>query len=79
MPTIIHVKGYRLYFVSFDGSEPMHVHVRRDGRNAKVWIETMTFAWSQFKDHEDATILDMVRENQSLVREKWHEYFGNQA
>ena len=37
MPTIIKVKGYRLFFVSFDGSEPIHVHVRRGDFSAKVW------------------------------------------
>ena len=29
MPTIIRVKGYRLFFVSLNGSDPTHVHVRR--------------------------------------------------
>jgi len=76
MPTIVIVNGYRLYFVSFDGSEPMHVHVRKEHRNAKVWIESMSLAWSQFKDREDATILGIVRENEDLIREKWHEHFG---
>jgi hypothetical protein len=38
MPTVIKVKGYRLFFVSFDGSEPIHVHVRRGNFSAKVWL-----------------------------------------
>lgn len=77
MPTIVHVRGYRLYFVSFDGSEPIHVHVRKEARTAKVWIETMTFAWSQFKEHENKEILDILRENEALIREKWHEHFAD--
>ena len=36
MPTIIKVKGYRLFFVSFDGSKPIHVHVRHGDFSAKV-------------------------------------------
>jgi len=76
VPTIAIVKGYRLYFVSFDGTEPMHVHVRKGNDSAKVWIESMSFAWSQFKDHENADILRIVRENENLIREKWHEHFG---
>ena len=75
MPTIAYVKGYRLYFVSFDGSEPMHVHVRKDNRSAKAWIEGMQLAWSQFQEHENAEILRIVRENEDLIREKWHEHF----
>lgn len=76
MPTIAYVNGYRLYFVSFDGSEPMHTHVRRDTRSAKVWIEGMEFAWSQFKEHENTEILRILHENEGLIREKWHEHFG---
>ncbi len=76
MPTIANVKGYRLYFVSFDGSEPMHVHVRKGNRNSKVWIVPMTFAWSQFRDHENTSILQIVRDNENPVREKWYGHFG---
>ncbi len=75
MPTIAHVKGYRLYFVSFDGSEPMHTHVRKGTLSAKVWIEPMRFAWSQFKQHENSEILHILRENEDLIREKWNEHF----
>ncbi len=77
MPTVIYVKGYRLYFVSFDGSEPIHVHVRKDNRNAKVWIDSMSFAWSQFTEHQTTVILRIVREHEDVIREKWHEHFGH--
>lgn len=76
MPTIIYVKGYRLYFVSFDGTERMHVHVRKGNQNAKVWIGSLTFAWSQFREHDSVEILRIVKGNEHLIREKWHEYFG---
>lgn len=76
MPTIIYVKGYRLYFVSFDGTERMHVHVRKGNQNAKVWIGSLTFAWSQFREHDSFEILRIVKGNEHLIREKWHEYFS---
>jgi len=76
MPTIIRVKGYRLFFVSFDGTEPIHVHIRRGDLSAKVWLEPMRIAWSEFKDHEDRDILCIVEQHANLVREKWHEHFA---
>ena len=76
MPTIINIKGYRLYFVSFDGSEPMHVHVRKDNLNAKVWVKSMEFAWSQFNRQENANIIRILRDNIEMVQEKWYEHFG---
>jgi len=76
MPTIIRVKGYRLFFVSFDGSEPIHVHVRRGDLSAKVWLDPLRMAWSEFKAHEDRELLRIVAENETLIREKWHEHFA---
>jgi len=76
MPTIVWVKGYRLYFVSFDGAERMHVHIRKENRSAKVWISPLGFAWSDFKAHDNKAILGIVAENMELIREKWHEHFG---
>ena len=76
MPTIVNIKGYRLYFVSFDGSEPMHVHVRKDNKNAKVWITPLAFAQSQFNEHENGVIIKILRNNVEIIQEKWHEHFG---
>jgi hypothetical protein len=76
MPTIIRVKGYRLYFVSFDGSEPMHVHIRKGDRDAKVWLSPLSVAWSDFSAHDNRVMLEIVKENAGLIREKWHEHFA---
>ncbi len=75
MPTIIRVRGYRLFFVSFDGSKPIHVHVRRGDFSAKVWIDPVRIAWSEFKAHENREIRRIVAEHADLVKGKWHEYF----
>jgi hypothetical protein len=76
VPTILHVQGYRLFFVSFDGSEPIHVHVRKGNRSAKVWVSSLSFAWSNFRLHENSAIRRIVEENAEMIREKWHEHFG---
>lgn len=78
MPTVIRVKGYRLYFVSFDGSEPMHVHIRKGSQSAKVWLSPLSIAWSEFKQHENEELLRIVGGNSELIEEKWHEHFGRQ-
>lgn len=64
-----------MFFVSFDGSEPIHVHVRKGNQSAKVWIVPLGFAWSEFKEYENKAILRIVRENEDLIREKWYEHF----
>jgi hypothetical protein len=76
MPTILRVHGYRIFFVSFDGTEPIHVHVRRDDYNAKVWMNPLKFAWSEFKPHEESEITKILDANRVLIEEKWNEHFG---
>ena len=40
MPTIFHYDGFRFFFYSNEGDprEPMHVHVMKDGHEAKFWL-----------------------------------------
>ena len=40
VPVVLRYKGFQLFFYSNEGSprEPMHVHVRGDGREAKYWM-----------------------------------------
>lgn len=75
MPTVIIVSGYRLYFVSFDGSEPIHVHVRKDNQSAKVWLSPLGIAWSEFNARDTRSVLRIVEENAELIKKRWYEHF----
>jgi len=61
---------YRVGFFSFDLAERMHVHVRRERRECKVWIEPgIEVAWnSGFAGHEVNDIVRVVRENLALIK-----------
>jgi hypothetical protein len=39
MPTVLRVAGYRFFFVSLDRSEPPHIHVKRERKVAKLWLD----------------------------------------
>jgi hypothetical protein len=40
MPRIAGIPGpYRLFFTSFDCNEPSHVHVERQNKTCKFWLE----------------------------------------
>ena len=39
MPTILRVGPYRFFFYSGDRSEPIHIHVEREDKIAKFWID----------------------------------------
>ena len=40
MPTVLREDGYRLLFYSNEGDprEPVHIHVMKDGAEAKLWL-----------------------------------------
>ena len=39
MPNVFYENGYRFYFFSDEGFEPMHVHVPRAEDEAKFWLD----------------------------------------
>ncbi len=38
MPTIIQVKGWRVFFFANERNEPIHVHCKKGNANCKFWI-----------------------------------------
>lgn len=41
MPTILREGPYRFFFYSGDRDEPAHVHIERDDRIAKIWLQPL--------------------------------------
>jgi len=39
MPTVLRRGPFRFQFFAGDGSEPRHIHVVRDGADAKFWLD----------------------------------------
>ncbi len=77
MPTILRIQGFRVYFWSYEPSEPPHVHLDKVGASAKVWLESVAQASNVgFPAHELGVILRLVRVQQPTLPEAWHEFFG---
>ena len=69
-PTVLVEGPYRFFFFSSDGGEPPHVHIRRDDRVAKFWIEPARLASSGgFSRAETLEIRRLVEEAQSRREE----------
>ena len=77
MPTIFRSGPYRFFFYSGDGGEPPHVHVERDDREAKFWLDPVRLERSGgFARREIKTIRDIIEENQQTMLDEWNEYFN---
>lgn len=76
MPTILRQGPYRLFFYSGDGDEPMHVHVERDNRVAKFWLDPVRLQRDGgFRQPEIARVTEMIEEHRMKIIEAWNEYF----
>ena len=38
MPTILFIYGWRIFFYSNEGNEPVHVHAEKGGMECKYWL-----------------------------------------
>ena len=75
-PTVLQSGPYRFFFFSSDRGEPIHVHVARDRRTAKFWLEPVRLDYSHgFASTELGKVEALVRSHKSELVEAWHEFF----
>jgi hypothetical protein len=73
MPVILRLKGYRIWFYEADLDEPIHVHVGKEGKQAKYWIEPVTLArTSRFRQHELNEIERILLQYSDAIIEIWN-------
>ncbi len=76
MPTVLRVGPYRLFFYAGDRDEPPHVHVERDDRIAKFWLDPIRLQRSGgFSRTEVGQIQKLVSNHQTALLEQWDAYF----
>lgn len=76
-PTVLQSGPYRLFFFSSDRGEPVHVHVARETKAAKLWLAPVRVEYNHgFGAAELRRIEALVARHEDDIREAWHEYFG---
>jgi hypothetical protein len=77
MPTVFRSGPYRFFFYAGDRDEPHHIHVDRDDKAAKFWLDPIRLQSSGgFNRVELKQIRSIIEENQEFFMEAWNEYFG---
>jgi len=78
VPRIKDLPGpYWFYFYSFDCDEPRHVHVRRDRRSCKFWLEPIGLERNRgFAERELSEIRSLIEKHYDRIIEAWHEHCG---
>lgn len=73
MPTVLRSGPYRFYWFSHDAIEPPHIHVDRDDRSLKIWLDSLAVARNDgFGPVEKGRIVALVRAHRGWLLEEWH-------
>ncbi|MCB9076124.1 MAG: DUF4160 domain-containing protein [Anaerolineaceae bacterium] len=43
MPTVLYIRGWRLFFYANEDNEPPHIHARKGDVECKYWLHSDTF------------------------------------
>lgn len=77
MPTVLRIDGYRFFFFSNEGNEPVHIHVESGDGYCKFWIKPVSLAYSTgYHSAELNKIRKLVEEHSKEIEENWNEFFS---
>lgn len=77
MPTVLRIGPYRFFFYSGDRDEPQHIHVGRENRVAKFWLDPVTLqTGGGFSKTEAGRIERLVEDNSEHLVRSWNEFFN---
>ena len=70
------IDGYLFQFYSSDENEPPHVHVKRGGNVAKIWLQAVETQYNRgYNEPELNKILRLTLEHRDELVEMWNEHF----
>jgi len=80
MPTVLYILGWRLFFYSNEGSEPIHIHAEKGDMECKYWIlveeveirEAFEFNLSPTARKE---VKKLIYQHFDLIVNEWNSYF----
>jgi Domain of unknown function (DUF4160) len=80
MPVVFRYEGYRFHFYSNEGDplEPIHIHVTKDGDDAKFWLyPEVSVAYNYgFNARTQNMLAKIVGARRQEIEDAWHEHFG---
>ena len=75
MPTVQRIGAYRFFFYSNESGEPPHIHVQRDNKLAKYWLQPVLLSSSiGFPSFELRRLSKLVVKHRNIFLEAWNEY-----
>jgi len=81
MPTVLFVQGWRFFFYSNEGNEPMHLHAVKGEAECKYWLHADRFDIVEEFEHNCTPRLrrevrQIIFEHFDRICAAWREHFG---
>lgn len=80
MPTILIIGGWRLFFYSNEGNEPIHIHAEKGEMECKFWLNpdkfeiTEAYAYN-LNPSANKEIRKIIYEHFEYIVSEWQKFF----
>jgi hypothetical protein len=79
MPTVLFKNGWRFFFFSNEGNEPMHIHVMKAEKYCKYFIDEsnvdLKMAHSKKMNNKDMKeVKEIIYDNFNYIVESWKKF-----
>lgn len=79
MPLVFRERGFRFHFFSNEGDprEPVHIHVTKDGADAKLWLYPIVdIAYNRgFDARTQNWMISVVEARKDEIARVWNDFF----
>ena len=82
MPTVLYILGWRFFFYSNEGNEPIHIHAEKGDMECKYWINkeeveiTEAFSYN-LSTSAKIEVKKIIYNNFDLIVDAWSNHFNS--
>ncbi len=81
MPTILVIMGWRLYFYSNEGNEPIHIHCKKAESECKYWLDVDIYEIREaygynMSPQDKRSIRKIIFDHFDYIVAQWDEFMG---
>ena len=80
MPTVLYIFGWRFFFYSNEGFEPIHIHAEKGDMECKFWLIVEDVEIKEAFSHNltpaaNREVKKIIYQHFDIIVEAWNEYF----
>jgi meiotically up-regulated gene 157 (Mug157) protein len=81
MPTVLYIKGWRLFFYSNEGNEPIHIHGQKGDKECKYWLDVDDYAIREsytynMNNKDIREVKKIILQNFDDIVQVWNTHLG---